>query len=91
LAHHPADLLLSIAWLFPQPGTKTPSAEIRYLPVTLNGESVWRFRAVTYDEPRKLIGYYPTLEDAAMASHRRAVANVGGAALSDADAYKTKA
>jgi hypothetical protein len=90
LAHHPSDSLLSIAWLFPQPGTDTPFAEIRYLPVTVDSKSVWGFRAVTYDEPRKLIGYYATLEEASMASHRRAVANVGGAALSDADAYKTK-
>lgn len=71
---HPADTLLGIAWLFPSPGTTDPFAEIRYLPVTVDDVTVWRFRAVRVDvDPRTLIGYYETLDDAAMGAHRHAL------------------
>lgn len=75
-AAHPADTLLPTSWLFPQPGTKEPYAEIRYLPVRVGERTVWRFRAVNVTvEPRVLVGvgYFDTLEDAALACHRAAV------------------
>jgi hypothetical protein len=73
---HPVDALLPISWLFPEPGTTTPFAEIRYLPVQHEGQTVWRFRAVNVSvEPRRLVGvgYFDTLEDAAAACHREAL------------------
>jgi hypothetical protein len=75
-AWHPADTLLPTSWLFPQPGTKDPYAEIRYLPVRAGDRTVWRFRAVNVTtEPRALVGagYFDTLEDAAAACHRDAL------------------
>jgi hypothetical protein len=73
---HPVDNLLATVWLFPKPGTKEPMAEIRYLPVTLDGVEVWHFRAVLIDvKTRRLVGdgYFPTLEAAAEACHRHAL------------------
>lgn len=71
---HPVDRLLPVTWLFPHLGTKSPFAEIRFLPVTRDGVQVWCFRAVTYTEPRELIGYRDTLEDIAQLCHAYAVA-----------------
>ncbi len=89
-AWHPVDTLRPLVWLFPRPGTKETFAEIRYLLVTLEGERVWRYRAVRVDvETRRLIGagYFRELDDAAMACHRAATAEPGNPALSRSDAY----
>ncbi len=67
---HPVDNLVPSSWVYRISGAADPFAEIRYLPV-LNAEGfeVWRFRAVTWQQPRELIGdgYFVTLEAAAKA------------------------
>jgi hypothetical protein len=80
---HPVQTIVPIEFHFPRPGTKEPFAIIRWVNVTLDGERVSRWRAVTHAEPRRLIdaGYYAELEDAARACHRLAIAGAVPTAL----------
>lgn len=72
----PVQTLLPVEFRFPVPGTTTTFAIIRWVDVMLDGEPVSRWRAVTYQEPRKLIGegYFVELDDAAAACHGLALA-----------------
>lgn len=72
---HPIETVRAHSWIFPRPGTDEPLAEIRHLPVRVGEQRVWAFRAVTWAEPRELIGvgYFETLKDAAFACHRYAL------------------
>lgn len=76
---HPVQSIVPIVFHFPRPGTSEPFAVIQWVDVVLDGAPVSRWRAVTYEEPRRLIGagYYIAIEDAAMACHRHAIANRG--------------
>ncbi|WP_382307241.1 hypothetical protein [Herbiconiux sp. UC225_62] len=78
---HPVDTLLPAELIFPKPGTKDPFAIIRWVDVTLNGEPVSRWRVVSWNadpKKRRLLGdgYYRELEDAAMAAHKHALAQI---------------
>ena len=67
-------------------GTKEPLAVLRWVDVQLDGEPTSRWRAVTFKEPRHLIGdgYFRDLEDAAMACHVYAIQVSVPAVLNDA-------
>ncbi|MFB2581554.1 hypothetical protein ACEXQD_09895 [Herbiconiux sp. P15] len=82
-AWHPVQSILPIEFYYPKPGTKEPFAIIRWVDLRLEGEPVSRWRAVTYQEPRRLIGdgYYLELDDAAVACHRLAITSTIPAAL----------
>ncbi|WP_440708579.1 hypothetical protein [Herbiconiux sp. YIM B11900] len=77
---HPVDNLVPSTWVYRISGAAEPFAEIRYLPVLdADGFEVWRFRVVTWQVPRELIGdgYYSTLEAAAKAcAHHHVVVSV---------------
>ena len=67
---HPVDNLVPNSWAYRISGAAEPLAEIRYVAVvTAEGFEVWRFRAVTWEQPRRLIGdgYFVSLEAAARA------------------------
>jgi hypothetical protein len=80
---HPVQTIVPIEFHFPTPGTKEPFAVIRWVNVTLDGEPVSRWRAVTYSEPRRLVdrGYFAGLDDAAKACHRLALSGAVPPAL----------
>jgi hypothetical protein len=80
---HPVQSILPIEFYYPKPGTAEPFAILRYVEVQLQGEPVSRWRAVTYQEPRRLIGdgYFRELDDAALACHRLAITSTVPAAL----------
>ena len=82
-AWHPVQSILPIEFYYPAPGTKEPFAIIRWVDLQLDGEPVSRWRAVTYQEPRRLIGdgYYQELDDAATACHRLAITSTVPAVL----------
>lgn len=69
--------------VFPLPGTDEPFAIIRWVDVQLEGKPVSRWRAVTAEEPRQLIGYYEDPRSAAMGCHKAAVAAMVPAALNE--------
>lgn len=71
----PVQSLLPMEFIFPKPGTKEPFAIIRWVNMQLEGEPTSRWRAVTYEQPRQLIGdgYFLELDDAALACHRQAI------------------
>ncbi|WP_291038759.1 hypothetical protein [Herbiconiux sp.] len=79
----PVQSILPIEFYYPRPGTKEPFAIIRWVDLRLEGEPVSRWRAVTYQEPRRLIGdgYYQELDDAATACHRLAITSTVPAVL----------
>lgn len=72
---HPVQTLLPVEFYLPVPGTKEPFAILRWVDVELEGEPTSRWRAVTWKQPRRLIGdgYFRELEDAAMAAHKLAL------------------
>ena len=73
---HPVQAVMPVELYYPKPGTKEPFAVVRWVQVTTpEGAEVWRWRCVTFAEPRRLIldGYYAELEDAAVACHRVAI------------------
>ena len=77
---HPVDNLVPNSWVYQVSGAAEPLAEIRYVAV-VNGDGfeVWRFRAVTWGQPRELIGdgYFVSLEAAAKAcAHHHVVVSV---------------
>ena len=76
---HPVQTIMPIVFHFPEPGTDEPFAVIRWVDVVLDGEPVSRWRAVTFQQPRQLIGdgYFTTVEDAALACHRQFVIDRG--------------
>ncbi|NQX35510.1 hypothetical protein [Herbiconiux sp. VKM Ac-2851] len=82
---HPVQTLHANSWVFPRPGTTQPYAEIRHLPVKVGDRTVWAFRAVTWAQPRELIGagYFGTLEEAARECHRLALASAVPSALNE--------
>lgn len=79
----PVQAILPIEFYYPRPGTKEPFAIIRWVDLRLEGKPVSRWRTVTYEEPRRLIGdgYYLELDDAATACHRLAITSTIPAAL----------
>lgn len=80
---HPVQAVMPIEFYYPRPGTPEPFAIIRWVDVRLEGAPVSRWRTVTYDEPRRLLGdgYYEELADAALACHKLAIAAAVPAAL----------
>lgn len=79
----PVDDLRVTEMVFPLPGTTEPFAVIRWVDVQREGVPVSLWRAVTYQEPRRLIGYFDELKDAAMACHREGVSAMVPAALNE--------
>jgi hypothetical protein len=81
----PVQTLRPVELHFPVPGTKEPFAVLRWVQLTIEGEPASRWRAVTYKEPRRLIGqgYFIELEDAAMACNREMLASLIPDALND--------
>jgi len=82
----PVQSLLPTEFVFPMLGTEEPLAVIRWVDVLLEGEPTSRWRAVTYKQPRRLIGdgYFRELEDAAFACHQHAIQVSVPAVLNDA-------
>lgn len=88
---HPVETVRPSVWVFPEPGTPEPYAEIRHLSIVVDGVPVWCFRAVRVNvEPRELIGYFGNLRDAAKGCHMHAIGQVGKGVLSRMDAYDTR-
>ncbi|AXH35253.1 hypothetical protein DVJ78_07420 [Humibacter sp. BT305] len=72
---HPRQDLRPTEYLYNLPGTTRPYAIIRLVEVRAGEQRVMRWRAVTYEEPRVLIGegYWPGLDTCVEVVHRFAV------------------
>ncbi|MEA9986306.1 hypothetical protein [Subtercola sp. RTI3] len=73
---HPLQTLLPVTWVLPRPSDGDPFAEIRWLEVQRNGSPVWCFRAVTHEQPRRLIGYFETLKEASAVAYQWGLATL---------------
>lgn len=70
---HPVETLQATEFIFPTPGEPIPYAVIRLVPL---GPDM-RWRAVTWDEPRVLIGYSDDIRALAAAVHAYWIRNHG--------------
>lgn len=73
MSWHPIETVRQTEFVFPKPGTDQPFAVIRWVEVSREGETVWVWRAVTFEEPRTLIAYNPDLRDLCQRVHRSAI------------------
>lgn len=65
--------LHAVEYIYPLPGTDRPWAVLRLVDVLDEGRRVRVWRAVTYEQPRELIGYWLDLDVAVMRTHMKAL------------------